>query len=29
LINEEGTLTHYFDPSVLPVSDEVLKAINQ
>ena len=29
LINEEGVLTHYFDPSVLPVSDEVLKAINQ
>lgn len=29
LVNEEGILTHYFDPSVLPVSDEVLKAINQ
>ena len=29
LINEEGVLTHYFGPSVLPVSDEVLKAINQ
>lgn len=29
LINEEGVLTHYFDPSVLPVSDEVLKAINE
>ena len=29
LINEEGMLTHYFDPSVLPVSDEVLKAINE
>ncbi|HEY1114633.1 MAG TPA: glutathione peroxidase [Chitinophagaceae bacterium] len=29
LVNEEGVLTHYFDPSVLPVSDDVLKAINQ
>jgi glutathione peroxidase len=29
LVNEEGVLTHYFDPSVLPVSDEMLKAINQ
>lgn len=29
LVNEEGVLTHYFDPSVLPASDEVLKAINQ
>lgn len=29
LVNEEGVLTHYFGPSVLPVSDEVLKAINQ
>lgn len=29
LVNEEGVLTHYFDPAVLPVSDEVLQAINQ
>lgn len=29
LVNEEGVLTHFFGPSVLPVSDEVLKAINQ
>ena len=29
LVDEEGVLTHYFDPSVLPVSDEVLEAINQ
>jgi glutathione peroxidase len=29
LVNEEGILTHYFDPAVLPVSDEVLRAINQ
>ena len=29
LINEEGVLTHYFGPSVLPISTEVLKAINQ
>lgn len=29
LVNEEGVLTHYFDPSVLPVSDEMLRAINQ
>lgn len=29
LINEEGVLTHYFDPSVLPVSEEMLRAINQ
>lgn len=29
LVSEEGVLTHYFDPSVLPVSDPVLKAINQ
>lgn len=29
LVNEEGVLTHYFAPSVLPISDEVRKAINQ
>lgn len=29
LVNEEGVLTHYFGPSVLPVSDEVLQAISQ
>jgi glutathione peroxidase len=28
LINEQGTLTHYFDPSISPLSDEVLKAVN-
>lgn len=27
LVNEEGTLTHYFDPAVSPTSDQVLKAI--
>lgn len=27
LINEEGLLTHYFDPGVSPVSTEVLEAI--
>jgi glutathione peroxidase len=27
LVNEEGMLTHYFDPSVSPLSQEVLKAI--
>ncbi|HYE53405.1 MAG TPA: glutathione peroxidase [Chitinophagaceae bacterium] len=27
LVNEEGVLTHYFDPAVSPVSDEVVKAI--
>ena len=27
LINEQGTLTHYFDPSVSPLSNEVVKAI--
>lgn len=29
LINEDGILTHYFDPSILPLSAEVLKAIEQ
>ncbi|HRH60513.1 MAG TPA: glutathione peroxidase [Chitinophagaceae bacterium] len=28
LIDEEGRLTHYFDPSVSPVSKEVVDAIN-
>ncbi|MFL5743906.1 MAG: glutathione peroxidase [Niastella sp.] len=27
LIDEQGTLTHYFDPSVLPLSEAVVKAI--
>lgn len=29
LINEEGVLTHYFDPAVSPLDEEVLKAINE
>jgi len=29
LINEKGELTHYFDPSVSPMSKEVLEAIQQ
>ncbi|MDQ3279456.1 MAG: glutathione peroxidase [Bacteroidota bacterium] len=28
LVNEEGVLTHYFDPGISPVSTDVLKAIN-
>lgn len=28
LINENGVLTHYFDPSVSPLSSEVVNAIN-
>jgi glutathione peroxidase len=28
LINENGFLTHYFDPAVSPLSTEVIKAIN-
>ena len=28
LVNEEGLLTHYFDPSVEPLGPEVMKAIN-
>jgi len=28
LVNEQGILTHYFDPSVSPVKVEVLRAIN-
>jgi glutathione peroxidase len=29
LINEKGMLTHYFDPSVSPMSKEVIEAINK
>lgn len=29
LVNESGILTHYFDPSVSPVSSEVLEAISE
>ena len=29
LINEQGTLTHYFDPSVSPLSEEVLDAVKK
>jgi glutathione peroxidase len=29
LLNEEGVLTHYFDPSISPMSEEVLQAINK
>ena len=29
LVNEEGVLTHYFDPAVSPLSEEVLHAIEQ
>jgi glutathione peroxidase len=28
LIDEEGNLTHYFDPAVSPLSEEVVKAIH-
>lgn len=28
IINKEGILTHYFDPSVSPMSDDVIQAIN-
>lgn len=27
LVNEQGTLTHYFDPSVSPLSEDVIKAV--
>jgi len=27
LVNEEGVLTHYFDPGVSPLSNDVLKAV--
>jgi glutathione peroxidase len=29
LIDEQGTLTHYFDPSVSPLSEEVLQAVKK
>ncbi len=29
LVNEEGILTHYFDPSVSPVSEQVIKEIEK
>lgn len=29
LVNEQGRLTHYFDPAVSPLSDEVIEAINK
>ena len=29
LIDEQGMLTHYFDPSVSPLSEEVLKAVKK
>jgi glutathione peroxidase len=29
LVNEQGTLTHYFDPSVSPLDEEVVKAIDK
>lgn len=29
LVNEKGVLTHYFDPSVSPASEEVKNAINE
>ncbi|MGB8190415.1 MAG: glutathione peroxidase [Chitinophagaceae bacterium] len=28
LVNEAGTLTHYFDPAVSPVSEQVVKAVS-
>lgn len=28
LVNEEGTLTHYFEPAVSPVGEEMLQAVN-
>jgi glutathione peroxidase len=29
LIDEQGTLTHYFDPSVSPLSEEVVQAVKK
>ncbi len=29
LVNENGLLTHYFDASVSPLSDEVMRAVNE
>lgn len=28
LVNEQGMLTHYFDPAVSPVSQEIVEAVN-
>ena len=28
LVNEDGVLTHYFEPAVSPLSDEVIKAVH-
>jgi glutathione peroxidase len=29
LVNEQGVLTHYFDPGVSPMSKEIIKAVSQ
>lgn len=29
LVDEEGTLTHYFDPSVSPMGNEVIRAVTE
>jgi len=29
LVNEEGVLTNYFDPSITPTSKEVVDAVNK
>jgi len=29
LIDEEGNLTHYFDPAISPLSEEVIRAVHQ
>ncbi len=29
LVNENGLLTHYFDASISPLSDEVMRAVNE
>jgi glutathione peroxidase len=29
LVNENGLLTHYFDASISPLSDEVIRAVNE
>jgi glutathione peroxidase len=29
LINEQGVLTHYFDPAVSPLSEQVIEAVNR
>ena len=28
LVNEEGVLTHYFEPAISPLSDEVIQTVN-